>query len=162
MSDQPPEDRGLHRIDNVFSRAVSAAGLAMAVNAVTESPIETLFGVALLRQLSVFSNYVWWGHATRKSQVVAKPIEVIAQYWWRNYRIDWAIIIRGEPAIFIECDGQEFHSSEEQQEKDRIRDESIIAAGIEIFRFTGSDLHNNDTACGQLVARAVAGRLLAR
>jgi len=94
----------------------------------TESPIETMLGVALL-------------------DVINKDWRLIPQLEWRSYRIDWCLHRPGKIDIFIECDGKEFHTKPEQVARDRRRDAEITKAGIKLFRFTGSEIFRNARGC---------------
>lgn len=159
---QPSEEAGLEPINPDVLGIIGAARFAMDVAKITESPIETLFGVALLRHLQkLFPDRVWWGHASTLGNAPPDAIQVVAQLQWRNFRIDWAVLVNDQPLIFIECDGREFHTGPEQEAKDRARDKVIRDAGIEIARFTGSELHNADAHCGSIVASFVATRVVA-
>lgn len=84
-------------------------------------------------------------------------ILLIPQYHWKNYRIDWAIKVTflKHPYFFIECDGKDFHSSQEQIFRDRQKDEAVRSAGIQIFRFSGSELERNASACVKVVFAAL-------
>ena len=44
-------------------------------------------------------------------------------------------------AVFIECDGYEFHSSKDRFVADRIRDRKLQAQGFSVLRFSGSEIH---------------------
>jgi very-short-patch-repair endonuclease len=90
----------------------------------TESPIETMWGLAFY-------------------QLMEPDWELIPQFKWRNYRIDWAVKRPGKPLIFVECDGHEFHTRPEHVERDRRRDSFIAKAGIKLFRFTGAQIFGN-------------------
>jgi very-short-patch-repair endonuclease len=94
----------------------------------TESPIETMLGLALLELL----DDGW---------------ELIPQYQWRGFRIDWCLRIPDKPLIFLEADGNEFHTKPHQIERDRRRDALIRRAGIRLWRFTGSEIYRNAEGC---------------
>lgn len=159
---QPSEEAGLERINTDALSIVALARFAMEVAKITESPIETLFGVAAIRNLRArFPECVWWGHASRLGSAPLVDIYIVAQLPWRNFRIDWAVLYRGDPIIFVECDGREFHTGAEQEARDHARDKVIREAGIEAIRFTGSQLHRSDAQCAALVASFVAARVRA-
>jgi very-short-patch-repair endonuclease len=94
----------------------------------TESPIEILFGMAML-------------------ELMPEDWALISQFKWRHYRIDWAIDRPDRKLIFVECDGNEFHTRPEQIERDRKRDANILKAGFKLFRFTGSEIYRNAPGC---------------
>lgn len=113
-----------------------------------ESPIEALFGAALLMAVRVY----WRGVALVHFMPPIKPsggLIVFPQYNWRNYRIDWVLrsAIR-DIDIFVECDGHDFHErTKEQAERDRSRDREVTEAHIPLLRFTGREIYRNAGAC---------------
>jgi very-short-patch-repair endonuclease len=94
----------------------------------TESPIEIMFGMAMM-------------------ELMDDGWELIPQFKWRRYRIDWALQVPDKRLIFIECDGNEFHTRPEDVARDRRRDIMIRRAGIALFRFTGSEIYQNAKRC---------------
>jgi very-short-patch-repair endonuclease len=106
-------------------RVITAARMSE----MTESPIETMWGMAFM-------------------DLIEADWSLVPQFKWRGYRIDWAVERPyGKPLIFIECDGSEFHTRPDQIAKDRVRDIHIRRAGIKIFRFTGSEIYCNAAGC---------------
>lgn len=106
-------------------RVITAARMSE----LTESPIETMFGMAFM-------------------DLIEDDWALLPQFKWRRYRIDWAIERPdGKPMIFVECDGSEFHTRPDQIAKDRVRDIHIRRAGIKLFRFTGSEIYRNAAGC---------------
>lgn len=98
-----------------------------------ESPIEEQLADQLLR-------------------LAPKGYAVTCQYNWKGWRIDFAILNpNGDVVAFIECDGAEFHCSAEQIGKDKCKDAAAREAGILMFRFTGSSIYQQTTACAQEV-----------
>lgn len=99
----------------------------------TESPIEVMFGLAMLELM----DDEWF---------------LYPQFKWRRYRIDWALAVPHKSApVFIECDGNEFHTKPEDVARDRRRDIMIRRAGIKLFRFTGSEIYQNAKGCAMRV-----------
>lgn len=49
--------------------------------------------------------------------------------------------------IAIECDGYEFHGTNEQKAYDTVRDQYFISQGIKTIRFTGSEINKNVKFC---------------
>lgn len=84
----------------------------------TESPIEGL----LLRELQLLGIYP------------------ISQFKVGKYRLDLAF---PEKMIGIECDGKEWHTSEEQIERDTKRDDYLKEQGWNILRIFGSDIYKS-------------------
>lgn len=154
---QPTEEAGLERVNGAVGNALGRIRLAMEVNKVTESPIETLLGVPLLIKLCVqYPGRFRWGPASmRPASPASNMVEAVAQYPFARYRMDWAVLFDGDPVVFVECDGQEYHSTPEQIANDQAKDEAARAAGIPLLRFTGSQLHRGDDQCAALVASYV-------
>ncbi len=72
----------------------------------------------------------------------------------KKYIADIAIEIPGtqEYVCIVECDGHEFHErTKEQAKKDRSRDRAFQAAGIPVFRFTGSEIYADPQECAREV-----------
>jgi hypothetical protein len=55
--------------------------------------------------------------------------------------------------LIVECDGHDFHErTKAQAAKDRSRDRAACLGGIEVLRFTGSELWNDPWKCaGQII-----------
>jgi very-short-patch-repair endonuclease len=105
----------------------------------TESPIEIMFGMAMM-------------------ELMDDGWELMPQFKWRRYRIDWALRVPDMAGkfpdmrlIFVECDGNEFHTKPEDVARDRRRDIMIRRAGIALFRFTGSEIYQNAKRCAMKV-----------
>lgn len=63
------------------------------------------------------------------------------------YRVDFLLIAvdpqrRTSRRLVVECDGKDFHTSEQQIARDQKRDEEIAEAGLRVVRFTGSSIHS--------------------
>jgi very-short-patch-repair endonuclease len=112
-----------------------------------ESPIETLLYSAMTITQALNG---WAGSGPVLSKVLIVP-----QYTWNGYRIDFALL-KKDFAVFVECDGHEFHErTPEQAERDRSRDRTIQEAGITIFRFTGREIFRNPFACADQIFQFV-------
>lgn len=72
-----------------------------------------------------------------------------------TYRADFLIHIQTSHSpewLVIECDGHEFHERTKQQAAyDRQRDREMLSMGVFVIRFTGSEIHNYPSKCGQEV-----------
>lgn len=152
--------------ENTFAPIGSASVLERAaqayiLNGKTESPIETMFGAAAVtlfrRKLGDDQFAFCW--AKDEASAPQDKLLLIPQYPWRRFRIDWAFKIAGKEILFVECDGRDFHSTDEQIVRDAKRDAIATAAGIEVLRFTGSSIFLNDDACAGLALSAVLRRL---
>jgi hypothetical protein len=141
-----PGDRPMPRIGEVVTSTLTGIELAMKVAQHTESPIETMLAVAIMRQWSdvEFRTY---------EAGPGKGWTLIPQYPWGKYRVDLALRKPNGFLIFIECDGQEFHSSPEQIARDQVREQLMVDAGYPVVRFTGAEINFSPVACAQVLLR---------
>lgn len=69
---------------------------------------------------------------------------------WK-YRADFVLATYYTPTsprvICVECDGKEFHTSAEQQQRDYDRDAFLMGKSIATVRFTGGQLKRDAYAC---------------
>lgn len=80
-------------------------------------------------------------------EMMPKSAELVPQYQFEGYRIDFALIGNGR-RVAIECDGHDFHErTKEQARHDRSRDRRMTAAGWAVCRFTGSEIHKDARRC---------------
>lgn len=73
----------------------------------------------------------------------------VPQYKVGRYRIDLAF---PEKMIAIECDGKQWHSSDDQKQNDERREEYIKSCGWKVIRVTGSDIYEYATAIADAVS----------
>jgi very-short-patch-repair endonuclease len=124
---------------------------------VCESPIENKFLVALNHHcgevglpLIICANLKDISkEITRSSD--PRIVGIAAQVVWLEYRMDFLVGARvGENIrwLAIECDGHDFHErTKKQAAYDRRKDRRIQASGMNIFRFTGSEIWPNGGDC---------------
>lgn len=61
--------------------------------------------------------------------------------------------------LIVECDGHDFHErTKEQAKRDRSRDRRALLHGIEVMRFTGSEIWNDPWGCAGEVLQWCDGR----
>ncbi len=62
--------------------------------------------------------------------------------------------------LVVECDGHDFHErTKEQAARDKGRDRYFVERGLKVFRFTGSEIYRDVTACAaQAIAELVQPR----
>lgn len=109
----------------------------------TQSPIEELLYIALNHESKDLHQF--YIHTQRKFSIGEK-----------NYFADMAIEIIGtfEYVCIVECDGHDYHErTKEQAARDRSRDRAFQSIGIPVFRFTGSEIHEDATKCAREVVR---------
>jgi very-short-patch-repair endonuclease len=111
---------------------IRRADFAYALINKCESPIEITLGIELAAQMPI-------GYSL-------KP-----QFCWGKWRIDFAILCRGQVIAFIECDGAKFHSSPEQIDNDRRKDAASQAEDIRMLRFTGSEIYRDPQSCAKSI-----------
>jgi very-short-patch-repair endonuclease len=137
--------------------ALSAVGKALKLDplASCESPIEKIMMAAL-----VFED--WYPFLTIPAAVL-RPGEkrmplgdliIAPQFPIGPYRLDFLIIGHDDAGsqkwLNIECDGEEWHNSTRfQYQADRERDKFVRACGIEVIRFSGSDIWNDSKGCAE-------------
>lgn len=142
-----PGDVPIETVGAVFNaNCMPALEFAAAVSRYTESPIETMLAVAILRQ--------WPDVELRTHDAgLGRGWTLIPQYPWGSFRVDLALRKPNGFMIFIECDGREFHSSPEQLERDATRERMMIDAGYPVVRFTGAEINYSAVACASSLRR---------
>ena len=68
------------------------------------------------------------------------------------YRLDFALTNVPEAPLLkiaIEIDGYDYHKSKEQRTYDTKRDRYLMCNGWQVIRFTGSQIHEDTSACVQ-------------
>jgi hypothetical protein len=121
-----------------------------------ESPIEQMLCCGLFAILgckAVHDPYNLNRRAELADIAGAEPAAfAFSQHWIKpsneqKYRADFLLVLinpihRTARHIVIECDGKDFHNSEEQKRYDQQRDEDILASGYyAVRRFSGRDIH---------------------
>lgn len=118
-----------------------------------ESPIEQI----MLAELT----FCWFGYWAGPHEIhdphmpfeiPDKDVVIIPQYEIGDYRADFAVLLRDFKGnilrMVVECDGHEFHEKTKQQaQRDKKRDRNLQAAGWQVFRFTGSEIFKDVSAC---------------
>lgn len=139
------------------------------------TPIESLVGTALLtwiaicnadmalRGHSVISRFSENTKITFEQAKAEMPDRFAATIWFQvkigNYTADFVIGYRRYPDddvswIAIECDGHDFHErTKEQAAHDRARDRHFQSLGLNVFRFTGSEIWKDPVKCVDEVVR---------
>jgi hypothetical protein len=140
-----------------------------------ETPIERLFMCALYCNLWLCEQE-WFDGLYRVRTVEhfeaikndpeldRRKLFVIWQAQLSGWRVDFLINVfadwarepnGGAPgwnSLIVECDGHDFHErTKEQAAKDRARDREAQLSGIEVFRFTGSELWRDPLGCAEQV-----------
>lgn len=120
-----------------------------------ESPIEQLLSLTLTNLRISFSK---WNPFIEISNFV--PNQEIECKNGKKYRLDFYFVVaykNQETKYFdIECDGYEFHQkTKEQVEYDNQRQRDLQNNGIEIIRFSGSEIWKNPYKCANEVQNII-------
>ena len=133
-----------------------------------ESPIERAFALAFIEAART-RNCVSVGVGDDARGGVDGCVEIavaslpaagfllMPQFDTRDYRCDFRIWRKELLApvdccveLAVECDGHDFHNrTPEQARRDRARDRALALAGLEAFRFTGSEIYRDARACAE-------------
>jgi very-short-patch-repair endonuclease len=129
-----------------------------------ESPIEQMMLAGLYTKLRYCDScpfvlceakhFDTWKSNIKVGIVLAPQVSV------RNYRVDFLLAVKDkkdcELLFAVECDGQEFHGSDEQKEKDRIRERELRENGVaRIFRFSGREIWRDPFYCAVQVIHGI-------
>ena len=118
----------------------------------TESPIEAM----LFKEMMKSGVFVL---CRDEDNPTGEGLFIFPQKVVGKYRADF--IIRGmgykpqtrvwppniQSTIAVECDGYDFHSSQEQKDYDKNRDAYFLENGIKTIRFTGKEIHKDARRC---------------
>lgn len=110
----------------------------------SESPIEQLFHASLT---------LLWDHL----MIPRDGVRVQQQEELGNYRADFLFTVKAKSGetvrIVVELDGHDFHErTKEQASRDKARDRWMTGQGIQVMRFSGSDVWRNPFQCVSEVA----------
>lgn len=121
-----------------------------------DSPIETILGAAILTCFKRNGKEI--SLCAQSALDKAERLVLVPQYRWGIYRSDWALYNpRTGGAMLIECDGKDFHSSDEQVAHDAAKDAEARQRGFKTARFTGSQIHRYADGCAQHIFDFVYG-----
>ncbi len=133
------------RFPEALVQSVERAAQAYILEEKCESPIEVILGAEI-------------------AMLGGESLELIPQFRLGRYRYDFAIRRKDHPkfVVLIECDGKAFHSKPEQIANDRRKDSEARRAGMDLVRFTGSEIHKDVRNCALMaITRLRAMRLWA-
>lgn len=119
-----------------------------------ESPIERLLLAPLMFIMPRCLHPAYGGPADPPGEA-----RLFVQFPVAGYRLDFAYIVtpykEAPIRLAIECDGQDFHASREDRERDAARQNDLRGHGFETLRFTGSQVYADPEACAQQIADTV-------
>jgi len=121
-----------------------------------ESPIEQLMLVHLITQLQLLRAHTGWNYVIWPQHQFTVGN--------RRVRLDFHVTATGpdgrKVSVAVECDGHDYHErTKEQAAADRSRDRLLLASGIPVVRFTGTEIWKDPNACAREV-RTVLERLI--
>lgn len=112
-----------------------------------ESPIEVRLGMHLVQACSL-------------QQIVEPQVEVTTG--GKSYRADFLVhsgAEYGNVRAVVEADGHDYHErTKEQAARDKKRDRLMIADGLYVLRFTGSEIWKDPISCAKEVYNFVANK----
>ena len=71
-----------------------------------------------------------------------------------TYCLDFGIFCK-EGKIDVECDGKAYHTTQEDREEDRLRNNELASYGWVVLRFTGSEINQNVRKCVKKIKNAI-------
>jgi very-short-patch-repair endonuclease len=131
----------LVRYEELFDGALSIA----------ESPIEKLLLASFL-QPGCFTDIEWDRLNGRTELALASGADgcLFVQWKFGEYTADFMLMSHFSETVrvVVECDGHEFHERTKAQARhDKKRDRAMVAAGLIVVRFTGSEIWADPEAC---------------
>lgn len=134
---------------------------------VIKSPIEQIFYTAMKISMDSTPIYSIKDSHSDFGDVMSRYFRFIPQYQFdingKKYIADFALLYRSNFCIgnenvewpiacIVECDGHDFHEKTKQQAaRDKKRDRDFLSHNISTFRFTGSEINLNPSACAHEV-----------
>lgn len=148
FSRDPENGACWQRLSGALVPAVTVAAHAYVLRSECESPIEVMLGAQIRATLDLLGE---------------DRISLTTQYRLGPYRYDFALRAKWlkNPPILIECDGAEFHSTPEQVENDKRKDELAHLGGFKLLRFSGSEINRDAEGCATVVLNELISRLRA-
>lgn len=126
-----------------------------------ESPIECILAAHLLLEGTDGYNRIVYSDAWAAHPDPSWGTIWTAQHEFGGLRPDFLFkVCLGEEKRFlaVECDGHDWHDrTKEQARRDRSRDRKLLAGGIPVIRFTGSEIVRDPSACVEDLASVLSG-----
>lgn len=110
-----------------------------------ESPIEQAFCLSLFQLPDVYAIKGDFRPQLADHRPKKRGVLVFAQNPIKRYRADFLLValspLKAEPAfLIVECDGEAYHSAEEDVLRDEARERELRATGFRIVRHTGREI----------------------
>jgi very-short-patch-repair endonuclease len=141
IDDERPRNRGgFEPLAVSAARVLDSIAIAMEIGSLCDSEIEVDLAVALTKALLVIDDpSLSLRHQFRLDRFL--------------YDLYFKREGRSKPLVMIECDGKEFHSTDEQIANDRAKDALAAKSGIILLRFSGSQIFRELDRCTQQVLK---------
>lgn len=150
-------DAGDFRASHVsafFPMVLERAGHFAIIGDITDSPIEDMLGAALLMRAKALR--IDLRVSKDRNRPSGDGAFLVPQFRWGIYRSDWAIVVGDlKGVLLIECDGKEFHSSPDQIEHDRNKDQAARDRGWFTWRFTGAQINMDADGIAKRILDAI-------
>lgn len=123
-----------------------------------ESPIEQILAIYMERV-----NLLGIGLYNPFIDVIAIQKQQNIKCGKNTYRVDFLITVeyknQGIKGFVIECDGHEFHQkTKEQVEKDNKRTRDLQLKGLEVLRFSGTEIYNRPYKCAREIVNIILSK----
>ena len=116
-----------------------------------KSPIEALFYAALVEACDARQIPIYSCDPDKLSDDNPNLLNISTQHPCLGKRFDFMLGMINSPdrkALFVECDGFEYHNTRDAFIEDRRYDGEVLAQyGIPVMRFSGSELHRHADDC---------------
>lgn len=133
----------LRPLAEITVSALDSLSLAWSIAPNCESPIETELAAQLCKILRTIER-----------------LSIQPQFSIDRYRYDFAIVdeFSGLPLALVECDGREFHETDERQANDKAKNELADKQNLLLFRFTGAEIYRDAPGCASAVFKKLQSR----
>jgi very-short-patch-repair endonuclease len=101
-----------------------------------DSPIEVELGARLLKTIRALGE-------TR--------LRLFPQYVIEPFRYDFGIVLGEKLIALIECDGRDFHTTDEQIKNDRAKGKLAAEIGVRLFRLSGAEILRDSKSCARRI-----------
>jgi very-short-patch-repair endonuclease len=122
-----------------------------------KSPIEQILLAELMFMSTGYGPHPLdiWSH-DYPNNLPPRGACIVAQYPLGRYTLDFGVFVQGFNndmlMLAVECDGHNYHNkTKEQARHDRKRDRWLQKHGWQVVRFTGSEIHEDASACAEEV-----------
>jgi very-short-patch-repair endonuclease len=132
VSERPRNRAGFEPI--AAAAAFESAAIAKEIGPLCDSEIEVDLAVRLTKAIRIIDD---------------PTLSLGHQFTLGRFLYDLYVKREGrqKPLVLIECDGKEFHSTDDQIANDRVKDTLAAKSGIPLRRFSGSEIFRELDCC---------------